>query len=152
MRVGTNTESRIQQSFNLLGLCFWFFFFVCVCVCVCVSFCFYLSHLMLLFSFMGNILFMIRWMAWQTTQSIWKRSHLRCYVILITYISLYLEKCFLHIVNNSNTLLNISLKLKAQEWQRNNQYTQLEFYEGVREKVLIKTNICQILFPAFSQF
>ena len=31
VKVGTNTESRIQQSFNLLGLCF-----VCVCVCVCV--------------------------------------------------------------------------------------------------------------------
>ena len=144
VRVGTNTESRIQQSFNLLGL--WWFFFVVVC------------FFLFLFAPCDVVIFLHgkyavhHQMDGMADYSFYLEEITLKVVILITYVSLYLEKCFLHNLNNSNTLLNISSKLKAQGWQRNNQYTQLEFYEGVWKNVLIKTNICQILFPAFHYF
>ena len=144
VRVGTNTESRIQQSFNLLGL--WCFL------------CFFFFVFLFLFVPFDVVIFLHReyavhhQMDGMADYSFYLEEITLKVVILITYVSLYLEKCFLHNLNNSNTLLNISSKLKAQGWQRNNQYTQLEFYEGVWKNVLIKTSICQILFPAFHNF
>ena len=121
VRVGTNTESIIQQSFNLLGI--WCF--------VCLFVCLFLFAPCDVVIFLHGEYAVHHQMDGMADYSFYLEEITLKVVILITYVSLYLEKCFLHNLNNSNTLLNISLKLKAQGWQRNNQYTQLEFYEGV---------------------
>lgn len=106
VRVGTNTESRIQQSFNLSGLCF--------CVCVCVGGCVFLF----LFVPFDVVIFLHG--EYSVHDQMDSMADYSVYLgeitlkVLCNLNNIYLEKCFPHILNNSNTLLNISLKLKAQ--------------------------------------